>query len=404
MGGWWHGGSPDYGVHSMMPLFNPAPSLPVLPAGQVVFSDGTTFAGNANLTWDATTGLLVKKNISVPIGAANHYNEVYGAGASCDSGSSNITVLGALAVGSASSSENSNVVIGTGSSASGGVGGSIVVGSGSSALADHGVVLGQASGIFQSNGIAIGVSNLSFETGGILIGVHNQVAATHSDNVLLGSYVFSARAAELVFGGQSAFPNAPSFRMQGALDGFGSPFLYDAFRIGTEWIDHTYSSRKTRARFYVEDTAEREFLRADSTGAAAVNVKFGSGGSLITQAAALATTATDGFLYIPTSAGVPTGVPTAQTGTVPIECDITGSQLYFYNGAWIPVGTGAPGPAGRDGLPGMLGEDGIDGADSFLPGPTGPIGPTGPVGITGLLGMDGQDGLDGAESCLPAPA
>src|SRR5256885_17026928 len=34
--------------------------------GQIIFSDGTKLVGDANLTWDATNGLLVQKNISSP--------------------------------------------------------------------------------------------------------------------------------------------------------------------------------------------------------------------------------------------------------------------------------------------------------------------------------------------------
>jgi hypothetical protein len=56
-------------------------------------------------------------------------------------------------------------------------------------------------------------------------------------------------------------------------------------------------------------------------------------GSLVQGTAALATTATDGFLYIPTCAGAPTGVPTAQTGTVPIVFDTTDKRLYVYESA-----------------------------------------------------------------------
>lgn len=52
----------------------------------------------------------------------------------------------------------------------------------------------------------------------------------------------------------------------------------------------------------------------------------------------LATAATDGFLYIPTSNGAPTGVPTAKTGTVALEYDRANNNLYVYNGAWKKVG------------------------------------------------------------------
>lgn len=59
--------------------------------------------------------------------------------------------------------------------------------------------------------------------------------------------------------------------------------------------------------------------------------------SLVIGTAALATTATDGFLYIPSSAGAPTGTPTAYTGRVPLHYDSTNNRLYIYNGAWRSV-------------------------------------------------------------------
>lgn len=54
--------------------------------------------------------------------------------------------------------------------------------------------------------------------------------------------------------------------------------------------------------------------------------------------AALATTATDGFLYVTSCAGPPTGVPTAITGRIPIVADSTNNKLYIYSGgAWVAL-------------------------------------------------------------------
>jgi hypothetical protein len=65
-----------------------------------------------------------------------------------------------------------------------------------------------------------------------------------------------------------------------------------------------------------------------------------SAGSFVAGAsAALATTATDGFLYVPTCAGTPTGTPTAITGMAPIVVNTTNNKLYFYSGgAWRDAG------------------------------------------------------------------
>lgn len=62
--------------------------------------------------------------------------------------------------------------------------------------------------------------------------------------------------------------------------------------------------------------------------------KLKANGGLAVGTVALATTATDGFVYIPTCAGTPTGVPTASTGTVAVVYDTTNNIIYVYNGAW----------------------------------------------------------------------
>jgi len=61
-------------------------------------------------------------------------------------------------------------------------------------------------------------------------------------------------------------------------------------------------------------------------------------GNVVLGTAALATNATDRFLYIPTCAGTPTGTPTAKTGRFPLVYDSTNGVLYVYNGtAWVAV-------------------------------------------------------------------
>jgi hypothetical protein len=47
--------------------------------------------------------------------------------------------------------------------------------------------------------------------------------------------------------------------------------------------------------------------------------------------------ATDGFPYLPASAGVPTGVPTARTGFVPFYYDTTTHKIWVYDGGWKGV-------------------------------------------------------------------
>ena len=63
-------------------------------------------------------------------------------------------------------------------------------------------------------------------------------------------------------------------------------------------------------------------------------------GNVVVGLAALAGDASDGFLYIPTIAGSPTGTPTAYSGRSPIVYQTGSDRLYIWNGsAWRYVAT-----------------------------------------------------------------
>lgn len=62
-------------------------------------------------------------------------------------------------------------------------------------------------------------------------------------------------------------------------------------------------------------------------------------GSVICNSGAITTTATSGFLYVPTCPGAPTGVPATVSGRLPIVIDSTNNKLYFYSGgSWRDAG------------------------------------------------------------------
>jgi hypothetical protein len=77
----------------------------------------------------------------------------------------------------------------------------------------------------------------------------------------------------------------------------------------------------------------------DGSASPAERVRIDNKGNVIVNNAAIATNATDGFLYVPTCAGTPSGTPTAYSGRAPIVINTTNNKLYFYStGAWRDAG------------------------------------------------------------------
>ena len=49
------------------------------------------------------------------------------------------------------------------------------------------------------------------------------------------------------------------------------------------------------------------------------------------------TSMANGFFYIPSGAGIPSGVPTTVTGRVPMYFDSANNDFYIYNTAWKKI-------------------------------------------------------------------
>lgn len=68
-----------------------------------------------------------------------------------------------------------------------------------------------------------------------------------------------------------------------------------------------------------------------------VKMKLQSSGGVVCADTALGTGSVAGFLYIPSCPGVPSGVPTVETGTIPLVFDSTNDDLYCYRTSWKKV-------------------------------------------------------------------
>jgi len=124
----------------------------------------------------------------------------------------------------------------------------------------------------------------------------------------------------------------------------GATSTVDAAKL---YVVGTISNAGTQFNFRPGTSTQYEFVNRVGAGfdfyvnnAATLAARITATGSFVAGAqAALATTATDGFLYVPTCAGTPTGTPTAITGMAPIVVNTTNNKLYFYSGgAWRDAG------------------------------------------------------------------
>lgn len=92
-------------------------------------------------------------------------------------------------------------------------------------------------------------------------------------------------------------------------------------------------------------------------------------GNVVINTAALTTDATNGFLYIPTVPGVPSGIPTTYAGRAAIVIDTSNNILFGYDpvdAAWLNLtGGSSSAPAGTD-TQVQFNDDGAFGGDTGL--------------------------------------
>lgn len=179
-------------------------------------------------------------------------------------------------------------------------------------LAERARIKNGADFVVTNGNLVVGTAGKGVTTSGATalgLGTNNAVTAVTidtSNNVGINT-PGNPNARFEVFDGAVRFGNAS-----------GNGFL---FADGTATLVGSLSNHPLH--FYTNNTKRAEI---DTSG----NFSAGVG--------ALATNATNGFLYIPTCPGVPTGTPTTKTGLAPLVVDSTNNKLYVYvGGSWVAM-------------------------------------------------------------------
>jgi hypothetical protein len=168
------------------------------------------------------------------------------------------------------------------------------------------VVFAGASGVLSQNN-----ANLFWDNTNLRLGI-----GLATPSVL----VHAAAASDAKFYVESTTSGAALFNLYAPNSGLAA---YNAITSNYGATNSWYLGGDGNIDTIVFKTAGSERLRVTSVG----NVYTASG----------ATGMTNGFFYIPAAAGVPTGVPTAVAGRVPMYYDTTNNKFYVYNGAWKSV-------------------------------------------------------------------
>ena len=154
---------------------------------------------------------------------------------------------------------------------------------------------------------------------------------TLASNVVTSS--LNSTSGTLQIGADAASPSATTLQAESTLTGTNNQ-AGSTFTIGGSKGTGTGAG----GSIVIKTSPAGSSGTAQNAGVAVVTVD--SKGNMV-HGAAIATTATDGFTYIPGGSGTPTGTPSSFAGTYPLYWDHTNKKMYIYDGSWL--GSTAPG-------------------------------------------------------------
>lgn len=210
----------------------------------------------------------------------------------------------------------------------------ILMGQGTSAIAVTGVLYASSAlSPATTDTVALGTTSLmwsdAFFASGAVINFNNgNMTLTHAAGTLTLAGAFAAGSLDdgLVINDTGAV----------AANRGGKVALWGTYTTGAQTIGAGFAALKengTDAQYGFHFGLYSRAHGAPSPTQALLLTALGS--QVLGAQAALATNATDGFTYIPTCAGAPSGTPTAYTGKVAMIFDTTNNRIYVYDGGWL---------------------------------------------------------------------